>query len=89
LRSSRLFSTSAEDRENKISEILKTALETTQVVVKDVSGGCGAMYGIVVASKLFQGKSLVQQHQLVTKLLQDEIKNMHGLTLKTVVLKEE
>lgn len=41
------------------------------------------MYKIEVSSKIFSGKSLVQQHKMVNDLLSEEMKTMHGLTLKT------
>jgi stress-induced morphogen len=43
----------------------------------------GQMYNITVESNLFKGKSLVQQHQMVTACISDEIKNIHGYNLKT------
>lgn len=49
-----------------MSELLKKTLECTNVVVKDVSGGCGAMYELEVESPKFKGLSLVKQHKLVT-----------------------
>jgi stress-induced morphogen len=49
-------------------------------------GGCGAMYRVNVASKIFQGKSIVQQHKMVNDTLAEEMKKMHGLTITTKVL---
>lgn len=43
------------------------------------------MYNITVESDLFKGKSLVQQHQMVTDSISDELKNIHGYNLKTKV----
>lgn len=79
----RLFSSA---REEKITTLLKQGLTTDQVQVLDVSGGCGAMFKIEVRSKQFKGKNLVEQHKMVNELLSDEIKNMHGLTLRTVAV---
>jgi stress-induced morphogen len=52
------------------------------------------MYNIIVESPLFTGKSLVQQHKLVTSSIQEELKSIHGYNLKTKIpdegkLKEE
>jgi len=41
------------------------------------------MYEIAIVSKLFEGKSLLQQHRMVNELLSAELKTMHGLTLIT------
>lgn len=38
---------------------------------------------IEVVSEEFAGKSIVKQHQLVTKLLKDEISQWHGFQLVT------
>ena len=43
------------------------------------------MYNITVESDLFKGKSLVQQHQMVTNSISEELKNIHGYNLKTKV----
>jgi len=49
----------------------------------DVSGGCGTMYNITVASKLFNDRKIIDQHKMVSSILQNEITSMHGLTIKT------
>lgn len=46
------------------------------------------MYNIVVESPLFVGKSLVQQHKLVTSTIQEELKSIHGYNLKTKIPEE-
>jgi stress-induced morphogen len=38
---------------------------------------------IELISEEFEGKSILQQHKLVQEILKKEIKEMHGLTLKT------
>ncbi|KAF7721054.1 hypothetical protein EC973_005519 [Apophysomyces ossiformis] len=47
------------------------------------AGGCGSMYAIDIASKAFEGTSIVKQHRMVNEVLKEEIKGMHGLQLKT------
>ena len=42
------------------------------------------MYQILVVSSKFEGVKLVQQHKMVNDALQEEIGNMHGLTIKTM-----
>ena len=51
--------------------------------VKDVSGGCGSFIEVSVESNAFRGKTVLQQHRMVTKALKNEIPNLHGLTIKT------
>jgi stress-induced morphogen len=47
------------------------------------------MFNIQVSSKKFYGKSLIEQHKMVNNLLEKEIKNMHGLILKTKIINPE
>ena len=57
-----------------------------EIVVKDMSGGCGAMYNIYVASPSFKNLNMIKQHRLVQGILKEEIKEMHGLTIETKVM---
>lgn len=45
------------------------------------------MYEIFVESSEFKGISRVKQHQMVVDTLKEEIKDMHGLRIHTVVPK--
>lgn len=77
----------------KIEQILKQKLQAKTVEVEDQSslhkGHAGAMkggghYRVRVISPLFEGKSLVEQHQLVYQALQQEMKSdIHALALQT------
>lgn len=69
--------------EQTIADKLKKAFQPTQLQVEDISGGCGSMYQINITSEAFQGKPLVKQHRMVNEVLQEDIKNMHGLQLVT------
>jgi stress-induced morphogen len=60
-------------------------LAPTQLVVQDISGGCGSMYGIEVTSEKFRGLHLLQQQRLVNATLGDLVKQWHGVQLKTRV----
>ncbi|GLI65420.1 hypothetical protein VaNZ11_008986 [Volvox africanus] len=72
------------DAEKAIAKKLKTGLNgAKRVEVQDTSGGCGAMYRISIVAEDFKGQSIVKQHQLVHRLLADDLKQWHGLTLET------
>lgn len=43
------------------------------------AGGCGTFFAISVESDKFQGLSRIKQHQLVNKVLADEVKTWHGV----------
>ncbi|KAI7880634.1 bola-like protein [Lichtheimia hyalospora FSU 10163] len=79
-----MYSTSSMSQgEQHIYNKLTQALEPHKLRVVDVSGGCGSMYAIDIASKSFEGTSIVKQHRMVNQILKEEIKDMHGLQLKT------
>ncbi|GIL76652.1 hypothetical protein Vretimale_8839 [Volvox reticuliferus] len=79
-----LCTVAVSDTEKAIANKLKTGLNGVQrVEVQDTSGGCGAMYRISIVAEDFKGQSIVKQHQLVHRLLADDLKQWHGLTLET------
>lgn len=79
---------STNTKEQVIKSMLEKSLHSTNVQVQDISGGCGSMYHIQVESSCFSGKTRVAQHRMVTEVLEAEIKDMHGLTIKTIVSSE-
>ncbi len=56
-----------------------------ELVVQDISGGCGSMYGIEVSSEKFRGLTMLKQQRLVNSALRDLMKEWHGVQLKTRV----
>ncbi|XP_053665157.1 bolA-like protein 3 [Anopheles marshallii] len=86
---SRVWSGNSQMVKNSEANLRKT-LETKfpqakNIVVTDISGGCGSMYEIFVESKEFKGLSTVKQHRLITETLKSEIKDMHGLRIHTSI----
>uniref|UniRef100_A0A1I7UT07 BolA-like protein n=1 Tax=Caenorhabditis tropicalis TaxID=1561998 RepID=A0A1I7UT07_9PELO len=72
------------EAEQKMSKLLTDGIEgCSRVEVHDVSNGCGSMFDVVVEASSFQGKSKVAQHKIVTSILREQIKSMHGLTIET------
>uniref|UniRef100_A0A6B2LWG3 BolA-like protein n=1 Tax=Arcella intermedia TaxID=1963864 RepID=A0A6B2LWG3_9EUKA len=61
-------------------------MNITDIRVQDQSGS-GSFFNIYVESPDFKGLSLIKQHQLVNSVLQEEIKQVHGVSLKTVIPK--
>jgi stress-induced morphogen len=41
------------------------------------------MFKIAVVAEAFKGQSIVKQHQAVHKVLAEDVKKWHGLTLET------
>nr|CAX82597.1 transcription regulator 90.1 [Schistosoma japonicum] len=65
--------------ERKLSQ-----LNPLHIEVVDFSDGCGLKFDVKVVSQEFEGKSLVQRHRIVHKQLEEEMKSIHALTLKTL-----
>jgi len=69
---------------DQVAAMIKTGLPDAEVQVQDLTGG-GDHYQAVVVSSLFEGKGLVQRHQLVYRSLQTAMSSeaIHALTMKT------
>ena len=69
----------------EIERLIKQALPDAHVVVVDLAGD-GDHYAARVSSRAFEGKSRVQQHQMVYQALQGEMGGaLHALALETSV----
>ncbi|KAJ4141643.1 hypothetical protein NW768_000859 [Fusarium equiseti] len=88
------FSTAAEEEpdlpsmspaENEIADILKEKLSPTELLVQDVSGGCGSMYAIDITSPAFKGQTILKQQRMVNAALGDLVKGWHGVQIRTKV----
>ncbi|NWI02486.1 BOLA3 protein, partial [Tichodroma muraria] len=75
---------SGTDGESRLVRLLRERFPRASAIeVRDISGGCGAMYEIHIESEEFREKRTVQQHQMVNQALSEEIKHMHGLRIFT------
>ncbi|BAC08427.1 BolA family protein [Thermosynechococcus vestitus] len=68
----------------QLTTLIQSRLPDAFVQVQDLTGG-GDHYEAVVVSAAFEGKRLVQQHQLVYSSLKDLMASneLHALALKT------
>ncbi|MDH3663563.1 MAG: BolA family transcriptional regulator [Alphaproteobacteria bacterium] len=67
----------------EIEALIKDALPGAEVVIDDLAGD-GNHYHAKVAAPAFEGKSRVQQHQLVYRALGDRMGGeLHALALTT------
>ncbi|BFZ53513.1 BolA-like protein 3 [Savitreella phatthalungensis] len=62
---------------------LAGALSPSHLVVRDISGGCGASYAIEVEASAFKGKSPVAQQRLVNAVIKEDMTRIHAVSLKT------
>ena len=69
---------------DEIKSSLETALPDSTVRVDDLTGG-GDHFQVWIISTAFEGKSLVDQHQMVYGFLKDALgsERIHALALKT------
>lgn len=67
----------------EIERMIKEALPDAEVTIQDLAGD-GDHYAATIVSQAFEGKSRVQQHQLVYEALQGRMGNeLHALALNT------
>ena len=69
---------------DQVQAMIQSGLPDAQVQVQDLTGG-GDHYEVVVVSSLFEGKRLIQRHQMVYGALQQAMSSeaIHALTMKT------
>ncbi len=69
---------------SQVEVMIKAQMPDAQVQVQDLTGG-GDHYQVTVVSSQFEGKGLVQQHQLVYGALNQAMSSeaIHALALKT------
>ena len=69
---------------DEIKSTLEKALPESTVRVDDLTGG-GDHFQVWIISTAFEGKSLVDQHQMVYGVLKDALgsERIHALALKT------
>jgi acid stress-induced BolA-like protein IbaG/YrbA len=69
---------------DQVESMIKVGLPDAQVQVQDLTGG-GNHYQVIVVSSQFEGKGLVQRHQLVYRTLQQAMSSevIHALSMKT------
>ena len=67
----------------QVEEMLKAAFPEDAVLVRDMTG-TGDHFDIRVVSKKFEGKSLIEQHQMVHKALESEMdRGIHAVQITT------
>ncbi|MFE1747280.1 BolA family protein [Coleofasciculus sp. H7-2] len=69
---------------DQVEAMIKAKMPDAQIQVQDLTGG-GDHYQVTVVSSQFEGKRLVQQHQLVYGAVQQAMATeaIHALALKT------
>ena len=69
---------------DQVESMIKAGLPDAEVRIQDLTGG-GDHYQVTVISSQFEGKNLIQQHQLVYGAVKQAMSSeaIHALSLKT------
>ena len=68
----------------EIKSLIKEAMPDAEVVIEDLAGDENH-YSATIKSKVFKGKSKIDQHKLVYKALKGKMGNeLHALALNTM-----
>ncbi|KFK25275.1 hypothetical protein AALP_AA8G090900 [Arabis alpina] len=66
----------------QVEASLTSKLKPIHLEVIDISGGCGASFEVEVVSEQFEGKRLLERHRMVNAALEEEMKEIHALSIK-------
>ena len=86
-------------RKTKIEKVIKDYFEPYYFSVLDVSEqhrghqsfreGVESHFEIVIVSKIFDNKNIIDRHRMVNKILKDDYsKDLHSVTIKALTLEE-
>jgi len=68
---------------------LEASLQPVQhLQITDTSNGCGSAFEVTIVSPQFEGKRLLQRHQMVNQALADLIPKMHAFSQKPLTPSE-
>ena len=68
----------------EIRSLIKTAIPDAKITIEDLAGD-NNHYSATIKSKLFSGKTKIEQHKLVYKALNGKMGNeLHALELNTI-----
>ena len=68
----------------EIKSLIKESMPDAEIIIKDLAGDENH-YSATIKSKVFTGKSKIEQHKLVYKALKGKIGNeLHALALNTM-----
>ena len=68
----------------EIKSLIKNAIPDAQIIIQDLAGDENH-YSATIKSKIFSGKSKIEQHKLVYKALNGKMGNeLHALELNTM-----
>ncbi|KAK8586713.1 hypothetical protein V6N13_085737 [Hibiscus sabdariffa] len=73
----------------QVESSLTSKLKPLHLEVIDTSGGCGASFLIEIVSEQFEGKRLLERHRIVNAALEEEMKEIHALSIRKALTPEQ
>ena len=73
---------------NDIKDKLTKSLKIENLEITDQSANCGDKISLLIICDEFDGMSLVERHRKIYEILEEEMKQIHSLSLKTYTYKE-
>ena len=71
-------------KQEEIKSLIKESIPDAEIVIKDLAGD-NNHYSATIKSKVFIGKSKIEQHKLVYKALKGKMGNeLHALSINTI-----
>ncbi|XP_010484256.1 PREDICTED: protein BOLA2 [Camelina sativa] len=61
---------------------LTSKLNPVHLEVIDTSGGCSASFVVEIVSEQFEDKRLLERHRIINAALEEEMKEIHALSIK-------
>ena len=70
-------------KQKEIEDLIKEAIPDAEITIQDIAGDENH-YSATIKSKIFKGKSKIEQHKIVYKALKGKMGNeLHALALTT------
>ncbi|KAL5752013.1 hypothetical protein ACOSP7_022188 [Xanthoceras sorbifolium] len=73
----------------QVESTLTSKLKPSHLEVIDTSGGCGASFVVEIVSEQFEGKRLLERHRIVNAALEEELKQIHALSIRKAITPEQ
>jgi|TARA_B110000438_G_scaffold177096_1_gene169267 stress-induced morphogen len=71
-------------KSNEIEKLIKESIPDAEIIIEDLAGDENH-YSATIKSKVFSGKSKIDQHKMVYKALKGKMGNeLHALSLNTI-----
>ncbi|KAF2576434.1 hypothetical protein F2Q70_00000597 [Brassica cretica] len=66
----------------QVEASLTSKLNPVHLVSQSIPAGCGSSFAVEIVSEEFEGKRLLERHRMVNAALEEEMKEIHALSIK-------